>query len=92
MMKWVIVVLWSVVGTDGNVDAYVFTQPIFNSKEQCVAHALDPKEIPKYIQKLAKEGMFINKETGEMQPINKVICSPVDKVKEIISLSKDLEI
>mgnify|MGYP003299496674 CR=1 FL=1 len=33
-MKWLLVVLWSVVGSDGNVDAYVFTTPTFDSKEQ----------------------------------------------------------
>ena len=40
-MKWVLVVLWSIVGSDGNVDAYVFTQPTFESKEECVQNALE---------------------------------------------------
>ena len=30
-MKWFIVVLWSTIGADGKLDAYVFTKPhVFN--------------------------------------------------------------
>ncbi len=87
-MKWVLVVLWSIVGSDGNVDAYVFTQPMFESKEECVQNALDPNEIKKYINRLVIEGMFINKETGQIQPIHKVVCAEADKVLEVIKNSQ----
>ena len=90
-MKWLLVVLWSVVGSDGNVDAYVFTTPTFDSKEQCVREARNPAEIKKYISKLVAEGMFINKETGQMQPIDKVVCAQADKVMAVIRDSQGTE-
>ena len=43
-MKWFIVVLWSTIGADGKLDAYVFTQPSFETKEACVQHAMNPQE------------------------------------------------
>lgn len=90
-MKWLIVVLWSTIGTDGKIDAYVFTEPTFDTKEACVRHALDPNEIPKYVSKLVAEGMFID-DKGQPQKIDRVMCSQADKVKEIISLSNDISI
>ena len=51
-MKWFIVVLWSTIGADGKLDAYVFTKPSFETKEACVQHAMNPQEIPKYIDRL----------------------------------------
>ena len=90
-MKWLLVVLWATVGSDGNVDAYVFTTPAFDTKEDCVRNAVDQNEIKKYISKLVAEGMFINKETGMLQPIDKVVCAQADKVLAVIRDSQGTE-
>ena len=90
-MKWFIVVLWSTIGADGKLDAYVFTKPSFDTKEACGQHAMNPQEIPKYIDRLVAEGMFID-EKGQFQKIDRVVCSPEDKIREVMILSNDISI
>ena len=52
---------------------------------------MNPQEIPKYIDRLVAEGMFID-EKGQFQKIDRVVCSPEDKIREVMILSNDISI
>lgn len=48
-MKWFLVVMfmeWE------QYPIYMFTEPTFESREECIASAMDPNEIPKYLNQL----------------------------------------
>ena len=81
-MTWLIVVLFATIGTDGKLDAYVFTEPSFVTKEACMRGALEPNNI---------EGLFVD-DNCQLQPIEKVLCAQEDKVKEVIMESNKLEV
>jgi len=90
-MTWIIVVLFATIGTDGKLDAYVFTEPSYTTKEECMRGALEPINIEKFVKKLVSEGMFVN-EYGQLQPIDRVVCAQKDKVHEVIMDSNKLEV
>ena len=90
-MTWLIVVLFATIGTDGKLDAYVFTEPSFVTKEECMRGALEPDNIKKFVAKLVSEGLFVD-DNGQLQPIDKVLCAQEDKVKEVILESNKLEV
>ena len=69
-MTWLIVVLFATIGTDGKLDAYVFTEPSFVTKEECMRGALEPDNIKKFVAKLVSEGLFVD---------NKISFSFTDK-------------
>ena len=51
----------------------------------CVVNASDT------LDRLVAEGMFID-EKGQFQKIDRVVCSPEDKIREVMTLSNDISI
>ena len=90
-MTWIIVVLFATIGTDGKLDAYVFTEPSYTTKEECMRGALEPNNIKKFVAKLVSEGLFVDN-NGQLQPIDRVVCAQKDKVHEVIMDSNKLEV
>ena len=72
-MKWLIVVIFYTL----QGDVYIFTDPTFDSREECVASLQDPAMVPVYTQKLVME-------YGRLLPIQGLNCLQEDKIKEIL--------
>lgn len=72
-MKWFVIVLFYTL----HGDMYVFTEPTFDSREQCVASIIDPLEMPKYVQKLVLE-------YGRLLPIQALNCIDEETLKQIM--------
>lgn len=78
-MKWLVVVVFAnIMG-----DVYIFTEPSFDSHQECYATLTQPQEIKKYTQKLVEE-------YGSLIPIKAVNCLSEKQIEEILkSLDKD---
>ena len=85
-MKWLIVVVFSGILPNGNVDTYIFTDPSFNTVEECIAAANDPNEIPKYVRRLFFEY------GSRARNIQKIVCAQQDDIIEVIEKSRGEEI
>lgn len=72
-MKWLIVVVFYTL----HGDVYIFTDPTFDSREECIASIKDPDMVPVYTQKLVME-------YGRLLPIQGLNCLQEDKIKEIL--------
>lgn len=55
---------------------YVFTDPTFESREECMASAVDPDDIPAYVGKLLME-------YGRPMPIKGINCISEDIYKKL---------
>ncbi len=73
-MKWLMVVLFATM----QGDFYVFTTPKFDSREDCLAAAMNPEEQKKYVRKLIIE-------YGKVMPIQGINCLQQDEIKRIIN-------
>lgn len=73
-MKWLIVVLFATM--EG--DLYVFTDPTFETQQECRAFITDREKIPMLVEKL-------NMEYGVPMPIQGVNCIQEELFKEIMS-------
>jgi len=65
-MKWLIIVIFAGISTEGNRDLYVFTNPTFETEIQCQADITDPAVIPILVNKVIEENGF--------RKIDKVVC------------------
>tara|TARA_B100000900_G_scaffold415140_1_gene443960 strand:- start:242 stop:496 length:255 start_codon:yes stop_codon:yes gene_type:complete len=72
-MKWLMVVLFATM----QGDIYVFTNPKFDSREECIAAAMNPEEQKKYVRKLIIE-------YGKVMPIHGINCLQQDEIKRLI--------
>lgn len=73
-MSWFLVVIfmeWE------QYPLYVFTEPTFESKEECMASAMDPDEIPGYVSKLLLE-------YGRPMPVKGINCINEDILNKLI--------
>ena len=65
-MKWLVIVIFAGVSTEGNKDLYVFTKPTFETAAQCQADISDPAIIPILVNKVMKDNGF--------RQIERVVC------------------
>lgn len=66
-MKWFIaVVFYTLQG-----DVYVFTEPTFDTQQQCMASVTDPQQAQSYARKLVLE-------YGRLMPIQAIACIDED--------------
>jgi hypothetical protein len=72
-MKWLIVVLFQTMAGD----VYIFTDPTFDTRDECMASVYNKDDQKKYIQKLALE-------YKKAMPIMAVNCLQEDKINEIL--------
>jgi len=77
-MKWLIVVVFANI----QGDVYIFTDPKFDSYEECYGSITDPQAIPGYARKLVQE-------YGGLIPIRGINCLSEQKIEQIMSGSKE---
>ena len=70
-MKWFVIVLFSQI--DG---AYIFTDPVHESKEHCIASITDPEAVPMYAARLLMD-------MGPKAEITGIACANEDQVETI---------
>lgn len=73
-MKWFIVVLFYTL----QGDVYIFTEPTFDSYDECYGSITDPQAMPGYVQKLVLE-------YGRLMPIQALNCLDEDTIKQILA-------
>ena len=73
-MKWFIVVLFYTL----HGDVYIFTEPTFDSYDECYGSITDPEAVPGYVQKLVFE-------YGRLLPIQALNCLDEDTIKQILA-------
>ena len=76
-MKWLIVVVFYTM----QGDIYIFTDPTFDTKEECVASIKDPAMVPVYSKKLVLE-------YGRLLPIQAISCLEEKTIDNIINKGK----
>ena len=79
-MKWFIVVLFYTL----HGDVYIFTDPTFDSYEECYGSITDPEAVPGYVQKLVFE-------YGRLMPIQALNCLNEDTIKQILAKMNEEE-
>ena len=75
-MKWLIVVFFVGVYSDGTQDTYVFQKPSFESLEECMSAATDKQQI---VQQILIDVGY--------KDIHKVVCTTESKIKAAIELT-----
>ena len=79
-MKWFIVVLFYTL----QGDVYIFTEPTFDSYDECYGSITDPEAVPGYVQKLVFE-------YGRLMPIQALNCLNEDTIKQILAKMNEEE-
>jgi len=79
-MKWFIVVLFYTL----QGDVYIFTEPTFDSYDECYGSITDPKAVPGYVQKLVFE-------YGRLMPIQALNCLDEGTIKQILAKMNEEE-
>ena len=72
-MTWLVVVLFANVAGD----VYIFTNPTFETRDECMATLHNPENIAGYTAKLVEE-------YGRTIPIKAVNCLEKDEIKRIL--------
>ena len=72
-MNWLIVVVFATMAGD----VYIFTDPKFDTKEECMASVRNPQDQVGYIEKLVDE-------YKRQMPIHMVNCLQEDVINEIL--------
>jgi len=72
-MNWLIVVVFAVV----TGDVYIFTDPKFETRQQCIDSVRSTEDQQGYIRQLMRE-------YGEVMPIAGINCLQEDVIKEIL--------
>ena len=80
-MKWLVIVIFM----NLNQGVYVFTEPTFETREQCIASITDPQQIPTYMKKLTEE---YYPEPFRVRAVN---CMTEDEFRSIIEKYKQDE-
>ena len=73
-MKWIVVVLFATM----QGDMYVFTEPAFDTRKECMIALSDNRQREKIIMKLIEE-------YGQPMPIDLVNCIQYDRLMELIN-------
>jgi hypothetical protein len=73
-MNWMIVVLFATL----QGDVYLFTEPTFETREQCIEYISDKEQIPSIVEKLVWE-------YGRQMPIHAINCLEEDVIKNILN-------
>tara|TARA_B100001287_G_scaffold136957_1_gene115273 strand:+ start:3442 stop:3684 length:243 start_codon:yes stop_codon:yes gene_type:complete len=73
-MNWLIVVLFAT----GLGDMYIFTEPTFETRQECMLTLTDPYHIRNYTRKLASE-------YDEPMPIELINCIEEETLKRILN-------
>jgi len=76
-MNWLIVVVFATMAGD----VYIFTDPKFETREECIASVKDIEDQKRYVQKLVFE-------YGRLMPIRGINCLTEDKINEILETYK----
>ena len=71
-MEWMIVVIFM-----NMQDVYIFTEPTFETQEECMTAVVDPANIPGYLTKMWGD-------YGEVKDIRGINCLQKDTIKEIL--------
>lgn len=83
LAKWFMVVIFSGI-TNGHQDSYVFVDPHYDTVNECIAAANDPKQIPKFAKQLVEA-------YGKMKEIQKVVCATGEEIKITLQQTNLLE-
>jgi len=78
-MKWLIVVFFVGVYSDGMQDSYIFEKPSFESLEACMNAATDKAQINMFVRQLIID-------VGR-RDIHKVVCTTESKIEAAIKLT-----
>ena len=78
-MQWFIFVIFASMTPDGS-DSYLFIEPTFETREECIGSITDPEAVPLYVQRLYLE-------YGYPVPIEGVQCIDFDSAKRILLIS-----
>ena len=79
-MKWLVVVIFSGVLQNGTMETFVFTNPRFNTVEECILYANNPPDIQNMVRRIYAE-------YNEIKDIHKVVCSTEKQIIEVLRLS-----
>tara|TARA_B000000557_G_scaffold216015_1_gene182807 strand:- start:940 stop:1194 length:255 start_codon:yes stop_codon:yes gene_type:complete len=79
-MKWLVVVIFSGVLQNGTMETFVFTNPRFNTVEECIVYANNPPDIRNMVRRIYAE-------YNEIKDIHKVVCSTEKQIIEVLRLS-----
>ena len=85
-MKWFVMVFFLSYNSDGTRDTFIFTNPIYNDRETCMATLTDNNEISKYV-----EGMMIAYNGVIPGPVEKVNCIDENQFNELQKLRNKRE-
>jgi hypothetical protein len=77
-MNWLVVVMFATLAGD----LYVFTEPSFSTREECMSRLTDPASIEKMTRKLLEE-------YGRVMPIHLVNCIEEQEFKKILEDHKN---
>ncbi len=72
-MNWLVVVVFATL----HGDVYIFNEPAWETREECMASLIDPEIQPNYIAKLVLE-------YGKPMPIQLINCLSEEQIKEIL--------
>lgn len=78
MVKWFLIVVFAHMYTDGTQDTYMFTDPVFESKQECLASATDADNIQSFVAQLGT--VYGN----PLPKIQNVVCVREDKLKDVL--------
>ena len=74
-MKWFIFAILVVFHADGTQDTFVFTDPVFNSSQECL----------EYVYQNSPSIQFtIDSEYGQHVKVNKMMCLREDTLKKVL--------
>ena len=77
-MTWLIVVLFQTM----TGDVYIFTDPTFETREECMISIMNPDDQKKYVAQLTHE-------YGKVMPILAVNCLEEDQINKILNSQSD---
>lgn len=72
-MNWLVVVIFATLAGD----IYIFENPVWETREECMASLIDPEMQPNYVAKLYQE-------YGKAMPIQMVNCLSEDTINDIL--------
>ena len=74
-MKWLVVVIFSGVLQNGTMETFVFTNPKFNTVEECIVYANNPPDIRNMVRRIYAESISANAIHGSDSNENAIIES-----------------
>ena len=72
-MKWLVIVVFATMSGD----FYIFTNPKFDSKQECIEQLQDPKNMVKMVMKIGEE-------YGRPMPVQIVNCLSEEEIEDIL--------